>query len=235
MDHPRSRGVYVDGALHAGASEGSSPLARGLRVDKKPAEAAPGIIPARAGFTGAGSPRPGPSPDHPRSRGVYRSSPGPGRVIPGSSPLARGLRDIKRRCGPLRQDHPRSRGVYRTAKVPTPWSGGSSPLARGLRLFESGEAKSSRIIPARAGFTGGSSRGITRSWDHPRSRGVYPSCVRRSTIGRGSSPLARGLHAHSRIGRDRDRIIPARAGFTADDPVAVLSSGDHPRSRGVYE
>ena len=53
-------------------------------------------------------------------------------------------------------------------------------------------------------------------------------------LARGSSPLARGLQAQPARGRAQDRIIPARAGFTAVDPVAVLSSGDHPRSRGVY-
>ena len=50
-DHPRSRGVYSRPRSSAPQSLGSSPLARGLRVDKKPAEATPGIIPARAGFT----------------------------------------------------------------------------------------------------------------------------------------------------------------------------------------
>ena len=30
------------------------------------------------------------------------------------------------------------------------------------------------------------------------------------------------------------RIIPARAGFTRDDPPAGRRAGDHPRSRGVY-
>ena len=50
-DHPRSRGVYATSRISRAIRVGSSPLARGLRIDKKPAGATPGIIPARAGFT----------------------------------------------------------------------------------------------------------------------------------------------------------------------------------------
>ena len=70
-DHPRSRGVY--GAFHRrfSAACGSSPLARGLPQRVAGDLHAPGIIPARAGFTA----------------GVLV---GVG-VLLGSSPLARGL------------------------------------------------------------------------------------------------------------------------------------------------
>ena len=50
----------------------------------------------------------------------------------------------------------------------------------------------------------------------------------------GSSPLARGLRTAQRITVDRDRIIPARAGFTIGAPWAQYVRPDHPRSRGVY-
>ena len=70
-DHPRSRGVYFLMGMEDSRAEGSSPLARGLRVDKKPTEATPGIIPARAGFTASHASRKGTEKDHPRSRGVY--------------------------------------------------------------------------------------------------------------------------------------------------------------------
>ena len=56
-----------------------------------------GIIPARAGFTptlsGKGSRRG----DHPRSRGVYRVRDPGSPQLPGSSPLARGLRRFESR------------------------------------------------------------------------------------------------------------------------------------------
>ena len=70
----------------------------------------------------------------------------------GSSPLARGLREVikgvidahriiparagftirKDYHGPHEQDHPRSRGVYDCVWVPVAACEGSSPLARGL-------------------------------------------------------------------------------------------------------
>ena len=131
-DHPRSRGVYFCVSFWAGGEGGSSPLARGLPEAGTGPARAPGIIPARAGFTvGAGPRRPGRR-DHPRSRGVYCVC---GREFTGwrgSSPLARGLhhavhvsdddqgiiparagftRASTRRCR-TRGDHPRSRGVY---------------------------------------------------------------------------------------------------------------------------
>ena len=152
-DHPRSRGVYVD--------------AHARKADLT------GIIPARAGFTGTGSTCPPTGMDHPRSHGVY-FDPAPGRhSVPGSSPLARGLRSLllssrsgpriiparagftsRRRCDRQREgDHPRSRGVYVRR---SPWSsgaGGSSPLARGLLDHVVQEQDGPGIIPARAGFT----------------------------------------------------------------------------------
>ena len=92
----------------------------------------------------------------------------------------------------------------------------------------------SRIIPARAGFTcGARSRWVTKT-DHPRSRGVYPSCILGGFPCPGSSPLARGLQ-HAGLGEvPRVRIIPARAGFTRRGGVQCPRRRDHPRSRGVY-
>ena len=173
---------------------------------------------------------------------------------PGSSPLARGLhafgridmrpvRIIPARAGftpALRvqdvdvEDHPRSRGVYATPfPVPLP-AVGSSPLARGLPRKLATATITSRIIPARAGFTDYRKGLIIISEDHPRSRGVYcfrGSCTRSPA---GSSPLARGLpEAPVRLG-EQVRIIPARAGFTAAPEGEPLPVRDHPRSRGVY-
>ena len=71
--------------------DGSSPLARGLLLAGLAVFAAGGIIPARAGFTGATSTTASASPDHPRSRGVYAVDALADRIEPGSSPLARGL------------------------------------------------------------------------------------------------------------------------------------------------
>ena len=198
-DHPRSRGVY--------------PMASFTR------ELRDRIIPARAGFTWrrrTGSPR---SEDHPRSRGVYATNHTANFNLPGSSPLARGLRAdaqdpgdvpgiIPARAGFTRagcagarrcEDHPRSRGVYAGEFYPCAPDVGSSPLARGLLVIGGRHPVLGRIIPARAGFT-------LEMW------GDRPAIC-------GSSPLARGLRGCLETGADRCGIIPARAGFTqASDP-----------------
>ena len=234
MDHPRSRGVYATSDQRYPQLGGSSPLARGLPPR--------GYGPARA------------REDHPRSRGVYfclRTAVG---HRTGSSPLARGLQVgvrvihfgawiIPARAGftaarssppPPRWDHPRSRGVYRSSQISPVRMSGSSPLARGLRVVSAIFLRMARIIPARAGFTRMTTSPSSVTWDHPRSRGVYPAVTGRGVGDRGSSPLARGLPQGCPRAREHPRIIPARAGFTRDEGPEYGSVGDHPRSRGVY-
>ena len=253
-DHPRSRGVYRNGVTAKIKTEGSSPLARGLHHEHQRDHRRPGIIPARAGFTRTPQ---GPDArrwDHPRSRGVYSQSTAACISSEGSSPLARGLHQkewtekqlsgiIPARAGftydgrdPLAEptDHPRSRGVY---NLPVNIFGalkGSSPLARGLPAVQIIPEVGVRIIPARAGFTRSSPHRSHDRQDHPRSRGVYPSSRQGGRPFGGSSPLARGL-PQAVLHRARNQgIIPARAGFTPDDPEPGSEAGDHPRSRGVY-
>ena len=172
----------------------------------------------------------------------------------GSSPLARGLRQhhpddpggtgiIPARAGfthnasatpPGKADHPRSRGVYAARGGRTVEIRGSSPLARGLLASASGRSQHGGIIPARAGFTVDGTQPGTRRRDHPRSRGVYAAPASKSGAASGSSPLARGLRDLIVRDVDGDRIIPARAGFTAPQGTSVRCAWDHPRSRGVY-
>ena len=92
----------------------------------------------------------------------------------------------------------------------------------------------SRIIPARAGFTGLTQppQGVLQ--DHPRSRGVYFSMSSRRLHTDGSSPLARGLLVVVSGRVFSCGIIPARAGFTDTLSCHNRLVGDHPRSRGVY-
>ena len=219
-------------------SPGSSPLARGLLVSRPAGMIPPGIIPARAGFTEIRGRVKGSGRDHPRSRGVYLARTWPASRYSGSSPLARGLhalefggeiigRIIPARAGftELRRstfltasDHPRSRGVYRSHGFAVVVRRGSSPLARGLPCSCATRSPSSRIIPARAGFTHRRRRKDRRSPDHPRSRGVYRDISWSNPLATGSSPLARGLLDQGG-GEGVDLgIIPARAGFTLADP-----------------
>ena len=148
-DHPRSRGVYGDLRRRAPGRAGSSPLARGLRLNPIPERLRARIIPARAGFTAGRGPQDRDRWDHPRSRGVYLCGWVSASDDGGSSPLARGLPIIiiiyygiiparagfTRRVGVVldtEEDHPRSRGVYvRVSPCIRRWRG-SSPLARGL-------------------------------------------------------------------------------------------------------
>ena len=90
-DHPRSRGVYHTIQTRTHEIRGSSPLARGLRRSPFSWTCGRRIIPARAGFTSTSPRAPRRSPDHPRSRGVYRSLRTAAFPVSGSSPLARGL------------------------------------------------------------------------------------------------------------------------------------------------
>ena len=90
-DHPRSCGVYGVPEKPGVMVRGSSPLVRGLLAIRTALSAASRIIPARAGFTRYRSPRRRPSPDHPRSCGVYRNEIMSNLPRKGSSPLVRGL------------------------------------------------------------------------------------------------------------------------------------------------
>ena len=192
-DHPRSRGVYRQQYRAYARSPGSSPLARGLRIGAIIARADIRIIPARAGFTACFMLSVKSHGDHPRSRGVYRLRTKMREIMPGSSPLARGLpmadddKDVGTGIIPARAgftdrrgsgghglaDHPRSRGVYSPLTGRMRRTSGSSPLARGLRPWEASHSPQARIIPARAGFTTAKGRRPSTCRDHPRSRGVY--------------------------------------------------------------
>ena len=70
--------------------------------------------------------------------------------------------------------------------------------------------------------------------DHPRSRGVYSFRALRSCGSAGSSPLAQGLQGQGRGRQTRQRIIPARAGFTRESPgTCAPRSGSSPLARGL--
>ena len=140
-----------------------------------------------------------------------------GRVEPGSSPLARGLRGyhtvnlnhrriIPARAGFTRMtsralawgwDHPRSRGVY-LLKYEAPRTPiGSSPLARGLHRSEAVYVGRRGIIPARAGFTVMALAAVVLAVDHPRSRGVYAGDHLRLAAHFPDHPRSRGVYADS--------------------------------------
>ena len=213
-----------------------------------------GIIPALAGNTTCSCGCRWYSSDHPRSRGEYPEAPVPTRMVSGSSPLSRGIRQATHRTrqkpgiipalagnthfwGEISLnwgDHPRSRGEYLlVAPVMSIWIG-SSPLSRGIHGIWTRGGCGFRIIPALAGNTGGPNSYTKVVPDHPRSRGEYAGRHFGMTSSGGSSPLSRGILDLSHAVTETTGIIPALAGNTSQRSTAWTARGDHPRSRGEY-
>ena len=71
------------------------------------------------------------------------------RIIPARAGFTKRVEEKANRA----EDHPRSRGVYIFVTFGYAVDLGSSPLARGLLGLPFPISLSSRIIPARAGFT----------------------------------------------------------------------------------
>ena len=133
-DHPRSRGVYIISSVWNFVSSGSSPLARGLRIQAARQVLVVRIIPARAGFTMTGAVTKSGNADHPRSRGVYWANTQRASNLMGSSPLARGLRRSGTSGRGARGIIPARAGFTRKPSRVEAGRVGSSPLARGLHL-----------------------------------------------------------------------------------------------------
>ena len=191
--HPRSRGdhCYRPAILRMG--EGSSPLARGPRVEAAKAGEVYGLIPARAGTTIIMTTSSQKERAHPRSRGDHVICAVQASLCRGSSPLARGphttglfascaLGLIPARAGTtyLAADtahtaraHPRSRGDHAVTTILTTALAGSSPLARGPRDVAQQIGVTAGLIPARAGTTSYWCRFRIPWWAHPRSRGDH--------------------------------------------------------------
>ena len=177
-----------------------------------------GIIPALAGNTRQLHPRTATFSDHPRSRGEYFGRHFNPFLVPGSSPLSRGILFAERpdivSAGIIPalagntvvlqdsefciRDHPRSRGEYPFHHVKCKRVIGSSPLSRGILTETSGVVTITRIIPALAGNTFTHLISIHRPRDHPRSRGEYSKIIHSDLPEPGSSPLSRGIHLLTR-------------------------------------
>ena len=90
-----------------------------------------------------------------------------------------------------------------------------------------------RIIPARAGPTGGVRGGVEPHADHPRSCGANNRLDVTRCFLFGSSPLVRGQRVNLVLDLALGRIIPARAGPTWSLFPPWPHSPDHPRSCGA--
>ena len=214
----------------------------------------PGLIPARAGTTRRVYDSAEAAEAHPRSRGDHASLFFPARPFLGSSPLARGppgctgSADPRRGLIPARAGttvwhrdsgsgggaHPRSRGDHMLFSCSMPPVAGSSPLARGPPKLLNRLACLVRLVPARAGTTGGGFAGVAAAEAHPRSRGDHTAVRFAVSVTAGSSPLARGPQRRMGICKHGRGLIPARAGTTGAAHFVLFLSGAHPRSRGDH-
>ena len=218
---------------------GSSPLARGTRVDGYWGCRHRRLIPARAETTAAHAESRQCPGDHPRSRREHGSSARSTHRPHESSPLARGtlsaaehLKDlvglIPTHAGNIpvrhgrtsrRPAHPRSRGEHFWNNLLISARAGSSPLALGAPWVIGWLMTGMRLIPARAGSTTHVGMMHQTISAHPRSRGEHTMCDWKPGPRCGSSPLARGTHYRPYRPKPYRRLIPARAGNTLPDEV----------------
>ena len=231
---PASAGELYDVLIETCHLNGSSPRARGTLRPELIRVRQDRIIPASAGNSCRGAWTRKYLPDHPRERGELIPFLMRTQASIGSSPRARGTRDVPDRSHILFRiipasagnscnrgaraipgpDHPRERGELANWRDLRADLAGSSPRARGTRLRDRRAYALHRIIPASAGnsfFDHESGKELT---DHPRERGELASSP--ATSSRGS------------------RIIPASAGNSRRRRCARRSPPDHPRrARGT--
>ena len=132
--HPHLRGEYTSSPSMPESSDGSSPLAWGIRGDRLPFRTLHSrFIPTCVGNTTAN----------------YRVRTDAG----GSSPLAWGIRDSVSTIFQRRAVHPHLRGEYANETAARAENTGSSPLAWGIRAWIVPRDFVSRFIPTCVGNT----------------------------------------------------------------------------------
>ncbi len=151
--HPRWRGEHRQFKLLARPGYGSSPLARGTRIQSKTSKIFNRFIPAGAGNTRCCWCRRRSSAVHPRWRGEHVFRLFAEADAYGSSPLARGTPASRRATALSCRFIPAGAG---NTAIPAGWpvpAPGSSPLARGTHHLGKRWPEPVRFIPAGAGNT----------------------------------------------------------------------------------
>ncbi len=171
--HPRWRGEHETLISTTPDWYGSSPLARGALHKERDQVNAGRLIPAGAGSTARKALQDVKSEAHPRWRGEHVLGGPLGIAVKGSSPLARGARNVADRwlregglipagagsthAAPVYSDgcgaHPRWRGEHNALVNVPMYDCGSSPLARGAHTIRELWPDVGRLIPAGAGST----------------------------------------------------------------------------------
>ena len=213
---------------------GLSPLTRGKPHHQGHVGPTPGLIPARAGKTGAPGNRAFKGRAHPRPReenDVHAeasirfegSSPltrgklacfGRADAFPGLIPTHAGKTELPRSAGSHHRAHPHSCGENVIVPSFVPTAAGSSPLMRGKHSHATQGRVQERLIPAHAGKTSASPYGTARKWAHPRSCGENGFIQVASPANEGSSPLTRGKLIDPLIALAVGGLIPAHTGKT---------------------
>mgnify|MGYP000739254638 CR=1 FL=1 len=211
-DHPRVRGEQPTVTHSPGTMTGPSPRARGAVRGSSVSRSGRGTIPACAGSTTGGTPRPRSARDHPRVRGEHQRRAVLAGAEDGPSPRARGARRVgagwERAVGTIPAcagstddhchyrhrggDHPRVRGEHISRVIGQQMVLGPSPRARGAPPGGGANPGVLGTIPACAGSTV-ACRELRRQYgDHPRVRGEHSSAVALMVTSTGPSPRARG-------------------------------------------
>ncbi len=236
------------------ASLGSSPRPRGTLPIMFPCRPMRRLIPAPAGNTAPGRTVPQAAPAHPRARGEHVYAICDCGIRIGSSPRPRGTpRGMRHEfcCARLipapagntdgadravdgNEAHPRARGEHIPRGAHIHHRDGSSPRPRGTRHDRGEVSKVSRLIPAPAGNTLGSSDPSCAPSAHPRARGEHAPVRARLASTCGSSPRPRGTPGQDAQQPSHLRLIPAPAGNTARHSLNCALSAAHPRARGEH-
>ena len=250
--HPRACGENDVYWTHALYRLGSSPRVRGKRPVARHGLSPVGLIPARAGKTSAVRLRDLGPEAHPRACGENQQGLQGALHRAGSSPRVRGKpgdppgQAARRRLIPARagktcsgggpcsttRAHPRACGENTggagTVRAPR----GSSPRVRGKPHPPARGRAPARLIPARAGKTSGVPETWCSSTAHPRACGENQDENIVNLSKDGSSPRVRGKLARDQRQGRGDRLIPARAGKTANAVWAAPMMAAHPRACG---
>ena len=207
---------------------------RGALVSEIPGNPPVGLIPARAGSTQKSDrwrklyrAHPRPCGEHDKAYNLWRSE-------TGSSPPVRGalhrtirvtppLGLIPARAGSTRKPvaafqlggaHPRPCGEHTLEEAKAYRDEGSSPPVRGAQQFCRCRAGLHGLIPARAGSTLYVIFQVFPAGAHPRPCGEHTPGRPLELVHSGSSPPVRGALDGKISLKDKDRLIPARAGST---------------------
>ncbi len=194
--HPRRRGEHRSIRGAGTKFGGSSPQARGTRGTDRQCSLCPRFIPAGAGNTHVRAWVRARCAVHPRRRGEHVWHNKTVKRIRGSSPQARGTRQVHNsvlegiRFIPAGAGntmlrvitqarptvHPRRRGEHPRAEHAHHLGAGSSPQARGTLLVEPDGFEYARFIPAGAGNTCTNPPMPGGHPVHPRRRGEHCRC-----------------------------------------------------------